>query len=272
MKKRKTKSKNTPQWKRQSGAIRRKKGVLGPFSGTGRYIIGLLILAGVIRFCAVQINELTRSHPLFTVRNVIVEGADYIDTEKILQHVSIKQGITIFETDLLSISTSIKDAFPTEDFTVYRRLPDTIAIRVRERKPVALLSAKKLIGVDADGVPLPHIGASFVESLPIITGIKNVSSLSDSTVKTRLLTGIKLLERISDDSPEIFSRISEINVSTMSELGISLIDNGLEVIIGEKDWGYKIPNLEKVINEVSKRVETVKAVDIRIAGKIFVRK
>ena len=47
---------------------------------------------------------------------------------------------------------------------------------------------------------------------------------------------------------------------------------GLEVIIGDSDWAKKIPVLDKIINEVTRREEAVKAVDIRFGEKIYVRK
>jgi len=55
-------------------------------------------------------------------------------------------------------------------------------------------------------------------------------------------------------------------------MGIMLIDNGLEVIIGDDDWARKIPTLEHVISKVTEQIETVKAIDIRYGEKIFVRK
>ena len=131
---------------------------------------------------------------------------------------------------------------------------------------------KELIGVDKNGVPLPYVGAELVENLPILTGIDNISALADSTVRARLQAGLNLLERIKDKAPSTYKRISEVNVSSMNTLGISLIDNGLEVIIGEKDWVRKIPVLDRVINEVTIDRKAVKAVDIRFGEKVIVVK
>ena len=48
----------------------------------------------------------------------------------------------------------------------------------------------------------------------------------------------------------------------MSTMGIGLIDNGLEIIIGENDWGKKVPNLEKVISQVTGSLDSVKTVNM----------
>ena len=202
----------------------------------------------------------------------MVEGADYLEPDSIVTAAGVETGGNIFEVAFEPIVMHLNEKFAAENFTVFRRLPDTIAIRVRERKPVALLNMTELVGVDKDGVPLPHVGASMAETLPIITGIKSVSSLADTTVRERLVKGIRLLGSISEQSPSVYGRISEVNVSDMSELGITLIDNGLEVIIGDGDWSRKIPVLEKVINRIPVDGKKIRAIDIRFAEKIFFRK
>ena len=79
-----------------------------------------------------------------------------------------------------------------------------------------------------------------------------------------------MLGHIYEGAPSVYNRISEVDVSNMAKMGICLVDNGLEVIIGDSDWARKIPVLDKVINEVTKREEAVKAIDIRFGEPIEV--
>ena len=241
-------------------------------SGRGRYIIGVFGILAIGWFGGRPVLDKIKSHPLFTVRDVVVEGADYLDSESIISTASVPLGSNIFDIDYRTISERLKSSFAAENFTVYRRLPDTVAIQVHERIPVALLNANEIVGVDTEGVTLPHVDASFVETLPIVAGIDNIAALKDSAVHAKLVKGIELLDRISEDAPSVYKRISEVNVADMNEMGITLIDNGLEVIIGDKDWESNILRLESVVAKISERVESVKAVDIRFGGKVFVRK
>ncbi len=261
-----------PAWKKATKPPARKPGKPGRMSGMGRYVI-LAVLCGLaVKYLAAPAIDAVKHHPVFTVRHVVVEGADYIDPSRIIETAGIETGVNIFDVPIRPVVARLDDTFSAEDFTVFRRLPDTVAIRVKERKPVALLNMSELVGVDANGVPLPHVGASLAETLPIITGVDNVKSLSDSTVRDHLVKGLRLVERISKESPSVYKRIYEVNVANVSELGITLIDNGIEVIIGEDDWSRKIPMLEKVINRVPDSVEKVRAIDIRFAEKVFLRK
>ncbi|MCE5250744.1 FtsQ-type POTRA domain-containing protein [bacterium] len=271
---------NSPKWKQRQVASRRKSpgshrsgGGSGGFGGgIVRFLAGCAVLCAVFWFAGIPVVRMIASYPVFNIRDVKIKGAQYLDSEKLMTTAGIETGTNIFALDLENISQSLKTAFTTENIIVYRRLPNTIVIEVRERKPVALLNMNTLVGVDKDGVPLPHIGADMVETLPIVTGIKSVTSLSDSTVKSRLLTGLKMLDRISKDAPAVYARISEVDVSNTADMGISLVDNGLQVIIGDRDWKQKIPNLEKVINEVTWRRNDAKAVDLRFGEKVIVRK
>ncbi len=238
----------------------------------GRYIIGLALAALLGKYVGMPMVEAVRSHPVFSIRNVVVEGADYIEPEEIIQTADIPRGENIFDFDIAAIAEHLETSYAAEDFVVYKKLPDTVAIKVRERKPVALLNANKIIGVDENGVPLPHVGASYVETLPIISGISSVEALSDSSTLERLKSGIALLGAISEKSPGVYGRISEVDVSSISDMGITLLDNGLQVIIGSDDWNEKVPKLEDIIGRVGRQMEAVRAVDIRFGDKLFIRK
>ncbi|MFC1538427.1 cell division protein FtsQ/DivIB [Candidatus Latescibacterota bacterium] len=266
------KTKNTPRWRQNKVSGRRKSGKTIKGMGLGLYLFGLVALVLCYQFALVPVKNHILSHQIFNVIDVEVDGAEYIDSDKIINTASIDIGENIFEIDIRTVSEKLENEYTAEDFTVYKKLPNSIKIKVNEKTPVALLNMKELIGVDKNGVPLPHIGAELAENLPILTGISTVSSLSDSAVSERLKAGLNLLEKIKDNAPSTYKRISEINISDMNTLGISLIDNGLEVIIGEKDWIRKIPVLDKVINEITMNRKEVKAVDIRFGEKIIVVK
>ncbi len=264
--------KNTGKWKRNKASYKRRSGKAGRHVGIGRWIVAMLVLLAMWYYFILPTMKFVASHPIFTVNHVEVTGAEYINEEEIMKTADVPLGLNIFDLDISKISERLESDFAAEEFTVYKQLPGTITVHVHEKQPVALLNMHELVGVDRNGDPLPHVGADMVESLPIITGISTLKALSDSTVHRRLVAGLELLEKIKDDAPSTYKRISEIDVTNMQTLGVSLIDNGLEVVIGEKDWARKIPVLDKVINQVAYKRENVRAVDIRFGEVVVVRK
>ncbi|HDY88432.1 MAG TPA: FtsQ-type POTRA domain-containing protein, partial [bacterium] len=139
----------------------------------GRYILGFIAIALAYHFAVSPTVKRIMLHPIFKLRHVVVDGSQYIDSEKIITSAAVEMGKNIFDINIGEISENLKKSYAAEDFTVYRSIPCTITIKIHEKKPVALLNMKKLIGVDKKGVPLPHIGANLVESLPIVTGINS---------------------------------------------------------------------------------------------------
>jgi cell division septal protein FtsQ len=248
--------KSSPRWKQQNRGI--KVNSDSPGRHMGRYIILAGILTAGLFVGGKYAVDYAVALPVFSVRQVIVEGTHYIARDKIIASSGIKPGCGLFDVNLVIVAIKLGKEYAARDFTVYRRLPDTIMIRVQERRPVALLGTEKVIGVDEEGVPLPYVGQEMVSTLPFVSGIKNTSSLTDPKVKARVVSGLKLLDAISKNCPGIMKRISDINVSTM---GINL-DNGLEVIIGDTDWPEKVRNLEKWIDGVSSRLDSVKTLDL----------
>jgi len=259
--------------RKKPGRRSRKKTVgNGTIFGIIRFaVIAVILWAGWVYLVGPVAAKIS-GHPVFTVRAVTVEGASYLSNDDIIAAAGVEPGVNIFDVNLAEVSRVLNERYAVEDFVVYRKLPDTVAIEVQERTPVALLSLDTLVGVDKNGEPLPHIGAELIDTLPIITGVKNVSALSDSTVKERIKAGIALLDRIHRDAPAVYGRVSEVDVSSISGLGINLVDNGLQVIIGDRDWSRKIPNLERIINEVTWRKDDVKVLDIQSGKTIVLRK
>ena len=137
----------------------------------GRYLILFVILGALVWAGDKLLLDRIIAMPVFTVRTILVEGTQHLDKELILKSAAIHPGENIFRTDLEKASRSLRNDFAAQDFTLFRKLPDTIVIRVVERRPVALVNDGELVGVDAQGVFLPHIGADMIDSLPIITGV-----------------------------------------------------------------------------------------------------
>jgi cell division septal protein FtsQ len=244
------------RWKEQNRGVKVNSGSGGHH--IGRYLILLVIVAACLFAGGKYAVDYAAALPVFTVHKVVVGGARYISRDKIIASSGIKPGCGLFNVNLVNVAIRLNQEYAARDFIVYRRLPDTIVIKVQERKPVALLGTEKVMGVDNEGVPLPYVGQDMVSTLPIVSGIKSAASMSDPQVKARVVSGLKLLDTISKNCPELMKRISDINVSTM---GINL-DNGLEVIIGETDWPEKVQNLEKWIDGVTGRLDSVKTLDL----------
>jgi len=106
-----------------------------------------------------------------TVQNVLLEGRRHTPSREVLRAVGLKRGDAILGVDLGEIRRRLKAIAWIREATVVRRLPDTVAIHIVERRPFALWQRKsKLVLVDDLGVVITarHLGA--FRKLPILVG------------------------------------------------------------------------------------------------------
>ncbi len=88
----------------------------------------------------------------FSVRNILVEGRNYTDADALLAIVNIREGDPLFSFVPREAKKQIERIGWVKTAYVERRLPDTIYIRLEERKPVALWMNDNVLSlVDAQG-------------------------------------------------------------------------------------------------------------------------
>ena len=128
--------------------------------GESIFFILLIILAAYVLFIS----------PLFTVREIAVEGSRELTPEIIIGQSGIITGTNIFKINLGQAAAGIKQLPAVKEVQIDRDFPGRILIKIAERKPVALLPVKDgLIAVDGEGVYLrrARIGE---KGLPVVTG------------------------------------------------------------------------------------------------------
>ncbi len=136
----KTSAKNSPRWQQSNASYRRRTGKAGRHVGVGRYILGFMAVAVMLYFVGSNVSTHVRKHLIFTVRDVVVEGVEYLDNDALLAAAGVEPGVNIFDVDIAEVAGRIERSFAAENFTLYRRMPNRITIRVNERQPVALLN------------------------------------------------------------------------------------------------------------------------------------
>lgn len=107
----------------------------------------------------------------FRVNNILVEGRDQTDPDVLRAIINLNRGDPIFAFDPAEVHEMIERLSWVREAHVERRLPDTIYVRIIERKPIALWQHKnKLRVIDDEGVTLTDKLSAAQKSLPIVVG------------------------------------------------------------------------------------------------------
>lgn len=109
--------------------------------------------------------------PVLAVDRVVVEGADRLPTQAILDAAHVPRGAAMVRLDRAAIADRVRTLAPVADVEVDRRWPSTVALVVTERTPAAVLSVGHGFRlVDADGVAFAA-AAKRPKGLPLISGV-----------------------------------------------------------------------------------------------------
>jgi cell division protein FtsQ len=117
-----------------------------------------------------KIYKISAAHG-FAIRNVLVQGRVNSDTDVLRGLINVTPGDPILAFDPNSARESLERISWVKTARVERRLPDTVFIRLTERKPLALWQNQgKLRLIDEDGVTLTDAGLQKFSSLPLVVG------------------------------------------------------------------------------------------------------
>jgi cell division protein FtsQ len=107
----------------------------------------------------------------FQVQRVEVTGMERVDQVKVYQLVLAEKDRAMPLVDIEKVRADLLQYGWIKDARVARRLPDTLAVEIIERKPTAIWQRDgKYSLIDADGIVLQNIGPGEGGDLPTLNG------------------------------------------------------------------------------------------------------
>lgn len=107
----------------------------------------------------------------FSVKHIDVTGIDRMDRTSVYAVALDQQSIAMPLVDLEGVRQKLLRYGWVADARVSRRLPDTLAIEIVERKPAAVWQhSQQLTLVDAKGVALEPVSLNAMPNLPLVIG------------------------------------------------------------------------------------------------------
>ncbi len=194
----------------------------------------------------------------FRIENVEVVGREQTDPKALLAAAGLRRGDPILAVSPEVVRRRIEAMSWVASAAVERRLPDTVAITIVERKPIALWQHNdKFALIDARGDNLGPVADESASTLPLVVGGDAPSHAS--TLLSMLATHPDLAKRVQASS-WIGGRRWDLKM-----------DNGVEVKLPEDGVAEALQQLADA--EASSRVleRDVAIIDLRLAGKMIVR-
>jgi len=234
-----------------------------------RYI--LYFLLGLILISSLAIGFLFL--PFWQISEVIVEGYQILSPSKIIEMANIPKGENIIFINLSHARKKLKEVIQIKEFSIFRRLPGIIVIKIKERKPlaVAVIEGQSAV-IDEEGIILSSTESPTAEALiqaldatglPVITGLKK-TSVKNNRLDPEITCAIELFKFLPSSKLQLeMGKIEDISL---------LVDDVLKVRLGEpKEIGEKMRVFRTLLPVIQGRWNEVEYVDVRFLNNPVVK-
>jgi len=194
----------------------------------------------------------------FRVNEVLVEGRQGAERATLLSTVGVKRGDPILAFNVADAQRALEQLPWVSSATVERRLPDTIYIRLVERRPMALWQHnQKFYLIDREGTILADKGFDVFKQLPILVG-------SDAPANAP-----QLLRELASE-PELAERV-EAAVRVGGRRWDIKLRNGVMIKLPENDSEVAIHRIAKLATTQALLDRDIVAVDLRLPDRLVVQ-
>jgi cell division protein FtsQ len=194
----------------------------------------------------------------YAVKNLLVQGRVNIDPDVLRGLIDVKPGDPILAFDPVKVRDSLKRLSWVKDAQVERRLPDTIYIRLTERRPLALWQDKgKVKLIDEDGVTLAEANLKSFGGLPLVVGDEAPRHAADLL---RLLAAEPALVPQVEASTWVGGRRWDL-----------ALKKGITVQLPSGDAGLALRRLAAAQTENALLDKDISVIDLREDGRMTVR-
>ena len=171
--------------------------------------------------------------PFFTLSEIKLIGAKYLTEEDIIKVGNIYMGEQLFRLETDMVQSRLAKDLRIEEVSVRRRLPHTLEVTIKERRPLAtVLCDYGYLDLDRNGVIIDSYKSLKTMQIPMITGatVRDLyigDAVDDETVKKIL----DFLERLNE---ETLNQLSEIAIKDADYIILySATDKPVQIRIGK---------------------------------------
>lgn len=203
----------------------------------------------------------THSGEKFAVRTIEIDGAKHTPRAALDLATRRYVGLNLFQIDIARVQRDLSGLGWVRRIDIEKKVPDTLRIKITERKPVALARAgERLMYVDEEGAAFAELSpAAGDDDLPLIAGAHG----------PELRRSVELLTALRQRDRELYSRVSE--VWPIPPRGFALYDRELGAVVyaNANDVAAKWRDLYALL--YAENNPKIEYADLRFADRVIVK-
>ncbi|HEY3488503.1 MAG TPA: FtsQ-type POTRA domain-containing protein [Candidatus Deferrimicrobiaceae bacterium] len=208
---------------------------------------------------------------LFTVREIDMNPCAHVTRDEVWGTLKGAPQGNIWRLSTRDIGRRLREHPWVQDVSVRKAFPDTLIVRITERRAVAMINSDTLWYVDAGGTIFKRLSAYDPKNFPIITGFdrRELASTEDVVTRQNLKRTIDLL-KVAESGP-LGRNISEIHFDAQEGFTLVTRDNGLQLKLGTVDLKDAVRRIDSAIPKLAGIGPGSGVVDLKTDGRIFIR-
>ena len=224
---------------------------------------------------------------IFTVKTIDVRARGILQPAQLQKMAGVQTGENLFRVDLMRVKRDLELTPLIETAAVERVLPDTLRLRIVERRPIAQVVgyrqqadgtlARQVYWLDARGVVIPPIAPGLTTQknqpkwLPLIVGIPPAKLLPGRTVDSPALrSALQLVSRFDLSPMAGLAHLRQIDVTGRETLGI-VTWQGARVTLGLNGLDGQLQRWRQIHDLGRHHHRAVATVDLSIKNNLPVR-
>jgi len=251
-----------------NGRVRKQRRVKNLLRWSGILLANSLIAGGLV-WSGLHATAALIGGEQFAISTFRVESSERSSADDIYARLrSVYQGENIFSVNLYEIEHLVRMDPWVQAAGVKRVLPNTIRVRVIERRPVAIAVIDGVAHlVDGSGYVIGPTGGHD-DNLPILTGL---SARHRDDLVASLHDGVTMLERLNVQAPLFAERISELNLRFASHVVVHTLDGGPPLYLDPTQVDRNVNRWLDLGGAIRHRAGSLEYVDLRWSNRITVK-
>lgn len=207
-----------------------------------------------------------REHAYFAVKHVDLCHRGRLEAETLRGALALPDGASVWDVDVEAAAARLRAIPWVRAAEVRRVLPDRLAVRVREHRPVAILAigepTAELWYVAANGRIFAPVAATDGRDLPYLTGLTRDDLDGTEAFGPRAIhRGLALLRLVARTAPGL-GPISEVYVGRDGGLTLLPTRPPVSIALGTGRYGEKLARVARVLPLWAGREVEVAAVSV----------
>jgi cell division protein FtsQ len=240
--------------------------------------VALVCLAlAVVIYTGRKVRRFVSADPRFTLASpddlgagLSMYGLVYTSRSRVLATFASDFGRSIFLAPIAERRRRLLAVDWVADASIARIWPNRLAVRIRERTPVAFVNlpvaggrGSRVLLIDAEGVllePPAHARLGF----PVLSGVNEEQTEAERRRR------VEAMLRLLDDLGPLAKDVSEVNAGTPENLIIvaQIEGRAVQLVMGNRNFSERLQNFLDHYPEIRRRSGNVRAFDLRLDDRI----